>query len=329
MILEFLEQLEINIVLSFYMNGILSNFRVKDNKAILSSGSAPRPMGMSFTEEGGWALTQSGVTYYKSFLLDGLNMLRPIVTHYVGNLDCHELVVVNSIPVLNATRFNALVTIDADPASDFKFIYKPSFCDEENDAKDTHHVNGIGLKDGGIRYVTAFSDIETSELKGWKHFPDTGVVWDVVQDEPALRGLTLPHSPRLDDGFIYVCNSGTGELLRYMDGKVESLYIGNFIRGMEFYGRYIFIGGSMIREDSPHLRPNVLETNRCALYVVDKVEFKLLGYVDFNEHFHNGFDLKEIFDLSILKKDTLVASTMSEGYKLSHFFDQGASVKAI
>ena len=41
---------------------------------------------------------------------------------------------------------------------------------------------------------------------------DAGMVMDVTTGEPLLRGLSMPHSPRLHDGRLWLLNSGAGEL---------------------------------------------------------------------------------------------------------------------
>lgn len=328
MVFDIIEKLNINLVISFYMNGVVANLRVKNKEPLFSVGHKFRPMGMFFGDQDGWVAGHSELTYYRKFERDGYELFRPVVSHFTGAIDSHELVVVNDVPVVNATLFNKMATLDPDPLADFKPVYTPSYCEDTLEPKDTHHVNGIGLRNDKIRYVTSFSDREIHEPKGWKDFKGTGVVWDILEDEPVISNLYLPHSPRYHEGYLYVCNSGTGEFIRYKDGKDERIQTLSFIRGVAFCEDYIFVGGSITRgKPSSHVNKDRVKDNKCQLFVIDKKEFKILGSIDFNKEFPapeeeggEKRELREIFDIAILPQDTLVATAASEGYRISHFF---------
>jgi len=52
---------------------------------------------------------------------------------------------------------------------------------------------------------------ESDLADGWREKRrDGGVVIDVSCNEIVLRGLSMPHSPRLHDGQLWLLNSGTG-----------------------------------------------------------------------------------------------------------------------
>ena len=118
--LTFIESLEINIVITFYMNGLLANFRVEDGKPVFSMGSESRPMGVFFDGDVGWLASEGRITQYKVFEHGGFRIFRPISSLFTGQIDCHELVVVNSIPMVNATLFNQVVTPHPDWGVDFQ-----------------------------------------------------------------------------------------------------------------------------------------------------------------------------------------------------------------
>lgn len=74
---------------------------------------------------------------------------------------------------------------------------------------------------------------------------------DVVSNRVALRGLTMPHSPRLHDGALFVLNSGAGELWRVDLEKFQHEVVcglPGYLRGLGFAGPYALIGLSMVRE---------------------------------------------------------------------------------
>jgi uncharacterized protein (TIGR03032 family) len=75
--------------------------------------------------------------------------------------------------------------------------------------EDRCHLNGLAMSDGEPAYVTAVSESDVAD--GWRdRRTGGGIVIDVRIDEIVARGLTMPHSPRLHDGKLYLLDSGTG-----------------------------------------------------------------------------------------------------------------------
>ena len=67
------------------------------------------------------------------------------------------------------------------------------------------------MEAGKPRYVTAISASDT--IDGWRdRRAEGGIVMDVQSGEIICRGLSMPHSPRVHAGELWVLNSGTGEL---------------------------------------------------------------------------------------------------------------------
>jgi len=66
------------------------------------------------------------------------------------------------------------------------------------------------MEQGRPRYVTAVSKSDAAD--GWRdRRRDGGVVIDVDSNEIVLDGLSMPHSPQLHDGRLWLLNSGRGE----------------------------------------------------------------------------------------------------------------------
>ena len=79
-------------------------------------------------------------------------------------------------------------------------------------AEDRCHLNGIAVAGGGVRYVTALGESDTAG--GWReHKPHGGVLIDVASGEVLLRGLSMPHSPRLQNGRVWLLESGKGQAI--------------------------------------------------------------------------------------------------------------------
>ena len=102
-----------------------------------------------------------------------------------------------------------------------------------------------------IAYVTCVGVSNVAE--GWRdHRQSGGVVLDAKTGEPVATGLSMPHSPRLYQGRLWILQSGTGEF-GYVDlssGRFEAVcFLPGFARGVAFSGDYAIIGVSRPREN--------------------------------------------------------------------------------
>jgi len=93
------------------------------------------------------------------------------------------------------------------------------------------------------------------------------------------RGLSMPHSPRLHDGRLWLLNSGTGELgwIDLKRGQFEPVcFCPGYLRGLTFVDRFAVVGLSKPRENrtflglplDDRLKAKGAEA-RCAIQVVD------------------------------------------------------------
>src|SRR5205085_12320259 len=75
---------------------------------------------------------------------------------------------------------------------------------------------------------------------------------NVETNEMGCEGLSMPHSPRLKDGALWLLNSGTGELgivdTRAMRFEPRAFCPG-YARGLAFAGDYAIVGLSLPREN--------------------------------------------------------------------------------
>jgi uncharacterized protein (TIGR03032 family) len=109
------------------------------------------------------------------------------------------------------------------------------------------------MEDGVPRYVTAVSKSDT--IDGWRDRRfDGGIVIDVATGEIVIGGLSMPHSPCIYGGKLYVLNSGTGELgwvepaAKAADAKFHVVaFCPGFVRGLSFHGNFAFVGLSKPR----------------------------------------------------------------------------------
>jgi uncharacterized protein (TIGR03032 family) len=119
--------------------------------------------------------------------------------------------------------------------------------------EDRCHLNGLAMEAGVPHYVTAVSKSDT--IDGWRDRRyDGGIIIDIATGEIVIGGLSMPHSPRMYNGKLYVLNSGTGELCwvepapKAVDSELHVVaFCPGFVRGLGFHGKYAFVGLSKPR----------------------------------------------------------------------------------
>jgi uncharacterized protein (TIGR03032 family) len=173
----------------------------------------------------------------------------PRELYVTGELDAHDIGQLKDGRVVFVnTLYNCLAT----PSSRHSFtpLWKPSFISKII-KEDRCHLNGLAMQDGEPRYVTAVSKSDT--IDGWRdRRADGGIVVDVRSGKIVLSGLSMPHSPRLYAGKLWVLNSGAGELGWLEEGAGEAkfhmlAFCPGFVRGLAFFGKYAFVGLSKPR----------------------------------------------------------------------------------
>ncbi len=168
-----------------------------------------------------------------------------------GNINVHDVAIdprggPGRGVTLAATRFSCL----ARPSDDcgFEPVWQPSFISSFRPG-DRCHLNGLAMGADGPAFVTAVG--ATDNLEQWRtERRGGGVVVDVASNEIVATGLSMPHSPRLHDGSLYVTHSGDGSLVRVdpQSGTwTEVSHAPGFLRGLTFVGKYAIAGSSMPR----------------------------------------------------------------------------------
>jgi uncharacterized protein (TIGR03032 family) len=133
----------------------------------------------------------------------------------------------------------------------FQPIWKPPFI-TKTAPEDRCHLNGLAMENGTARYVTAVS--RSDIVNGWRdRRAEGGTIIDVMTDAVLTSNLSMPHSPRIHDGRLYVLDSGRGYLSRVDrdTGKIDDVaFLPGFLRGLAFHGGHAIVGLSLPRDRS-------------------------------------------------------------------------------
>jgi len=218
----------------------------------------------------------------------------PQVGYVTGDLDVHDVAVVDppqpplkrgeqeqdvrlggDMPIFVNTLFSCLATVSE--THSFIPLWQPPFISKLA-AEDRCHLNGLAMREGEPKYVTAVSQSDVTD--GWRDKRrDGGCVVDVGRNEVILTGLSMPHSPRVYRDKLWLLNSGTGEF-GFVDlnrGEFESVaFCPGYLRGLAFTGDFAIVGLSKPRENrtfsglalDEKLQIKQAEP-RCGLFVID------------------------------------------------------------
>ena len=235
----------------------------------------PHPSGLFYDERLGELIVSSTRTPNQIFFFKCVgdadyarevvpaDFTRPDGTLYIpyrslvlpGTLYIHDLVLMGENIFVTATGHNFLARVF--PLGGWQRVWWPACVDSLGRAafdQNYLQLNSIacaGSPEGS--YYTAFSD-QTFGPKPWKegYGPrGKGVVFAGSSRQVICRGLTCPHSAKLRDGPLWLCNSGYGEV-GVLEVASEASEVGNryhavatvpgFTRGLAFAGPYGFVG---------------------------------------------------------------------------------------
>lgn len=284
-----LAKLNISLAFTSYQSGLLYMLgRSPQGGAHLHQSAMPKPMGLCLAPNGDLVMTGNAQVIRFANVLSAEQRINhvfdccymPRTINVTGRLDAHDVGVgANGDILFVNTRYNCLARLS--DRHSFEPVWHPPFISDIVD-EDRCHLNGLAMEDGEARYVTAVSKSDT--IDGWRdRRTDGGVVIEVSSGRVVCEGLSMPHSPRLHDGKLWLLNSGTGEFgyVQIPKGKkglgkfVPLAFCPGFLRGLAFHGRLAFIGLSKPRYkrfDGLALADRLRETDSepwCGIQVID------------------------------------------------------------
>jgi uncharacterized protein (TIGR03032 family) len=219
----------------------------------------------------------------------------PRSTYYTGHICVHGLAWgTEGLWAVN-TVFSCLSLID----DNFSFIprWKPRFISTLA-PEDRCHLNGMAMEHGKPLYITALGTGDARE--SWRAtIPSGGVLIHVTSNEIILNNLSMPHSPRLYNGKLYMLLSATGEVIT-VDPEKEHYdviqKINGFVRGLTVFNDHLFVGLSRLRKKSSTFGKLTFAANAVSsgIIVIHIPSGRIVGEARFIS------SVDEIFDIQIL-----------------------------
>jgi uncharacterized protein (TIGR03032 family) len=300
---ELLESLQATLLVTTYQAGKLLAFRARNGRLSMLVRTFDRAMGLAAgrdamalgTKHYVWLFQNSPELAAKAG--EGHDaFFLPRLAYVTGDLDLHEMAWAKDELWMVNTLFSCLCTLH--PKHSFVPRWRPPFVTRLA-RQDRCHLNGLAVDEGCPKYVTAFGESDTPE--GWRPSKaDGGVLLELPRGEIVARGLSMPHSPRLVNGQLWVLDSGRGRLalVDRTAGTLETVAeLPGYTRGLAICGRYAFVGFSKSRETQVFggVPITVQPTERkCGVGVVDLRSGRATGLIEFQ-----GI-IEEIFDVQVL-----------------------------
>ncbi|MBN2893436.1 MAG: TIGR03032 family protein [Bacteroidales bacterium] len=302
---ELLHNLNISLAISTYQAGkvVLLSPTDKD-KLIQLPRTFENAMGMATKDDQLAISTQSKVEILKSSSTLAKKYIKkpntydhiymPRASYHTGYLALHDMAFVKDKLVAVNTLFSSLSYIDDQQS--FTPFWQPPFITDLM-PEDRCHLNGMAIENDEIKYLTALGSTDVKQ--GWRENKiNGGILMEYPSGRIILDNLSMPHSPRIFDGKLYLLNSAQGELIEVNPekGTYEVIVnLGGFARGMEKIGEYLFIGVSKLRHnndvfnDLPITKTSfagVVAVHLPYKSIVSKIEYKM--------------SVEEIYDVKIL-----------------------------
>lgn len=305
-VLSLFSKLKFTLALSTYQaNKLIFISTGGDNKLVQLARNFDKVMGFQFDKDQLVIATRSQVHLYansprlattypkKPNVYDSLFLPRQ--TFYTGLIDIHDVHIQDSkIHGVN-TSFSTIVELDQ--RHNWVPLWTPP-CISALASEDRCHLNGFAFLDTKLKYATALGSGDS--LQSWRStIPDGGVLWDVEENTPIFDDLKMPHSPRIQNGKLYFLESAIGKI-NVMDLQTrevkEFAQVDAFVRGLAFYGEYLFVGKSKLRKSSAifeelEMAKKDIQSGISIFHIPSK---KLLGEINYLN------TVEEIYDIQIL-----------------------------
>jgi hypothetical protein len=325
-----LDQLGVSLVVTTYQAGKLVLVRADGDRVNTHFRDLSRPMGLAADRTRLAVGTAQEIRQYRN-LAAVCRRLEPAgkhdacylarAAHVTGDIDIHEMTWVGEELWFVNTRFSCLCTSDG--VHSFVPRWRPPFVTALA-PEDRCHLNGMCIKTGSDKlrgvadqafagpspfaagagsptfYVTALAATDTHQ--GWRaHKKDGGLLMETPSGEVIVRGLSMPHSPRVHGGRLWLLESGKGGfgVVDAKAGRYEQIAeLPGFTRGLDFHGNLAFVGLSQVRESAVFsgipIAERALAERNCGVWIVDIRAGQTVAFLRFEDA------VQEVFAVQVL-----------------------------
>jgi uncharacterized protein (TIGR03032 family) len=302
---ELLNQLKSSILITTYQAGKLIAISEKNGEIHQLPVSFKKPMGVAIHGKKLAVACIDEIQFFSREVDDhvrsrnGLEDFDAIylnrATYHTGIMDVHDMEFGGGMLWGVNTLFSCIGVYDINFS--FRPKWKPPFISGLA-PEDRCHLNGMAMETDMPKYVTALSADNIGQ--GWrKDKLRTGILMEVPSGDFILENLSMPHSPRIHDGSLYLLESGNGNLIKVDTEHKTKEVIFNFdcfVRGMAFIGDVVVIGKSKIRETSKDFNDLSVKENskNAGVIFFDLAKRQVLGVINYDT------SVEEIFDVQVL-----------------------------
>jgi len=304
---QLLRTLGISLLVSTYQSGKLIIVRAQGDRLNTHFRPFMSPMGIAFQPQTGKLAigTRHELWEFRN-QTDVAQKLEPKLTHdaaflprhrhFTGDIRIHEIAWVEGEIWGVNTRFSCLCTFE----QNYSFVprWRPRFISALA-PEDRCHLNGMAVIDGRPKYVSCLGLTDTAG--GWRENKATGgCLLDIDTGEVVLRGLSMPHSPRMYDGRFWILESGLGAVCvadLQTGEKTCVARLPGFTRGIDFHGDFAFVGLSQVRETAVFSGIPLVEQmdqRMCGVWVVHVRTGQIVAFLRFEG------TVQEIFSVQVL-----------------------------
>lgn len=210
--------------------------------------------------------------------------LLPVSCRYLpGCLYLHDLAMIGGRLHGNSVAMNAIVELP--DAGGFRPVWWPRSIEDGGRplfGRNYLQLNSIAAgTDLASSFFSASAGKPSARRPGHLNFPvdGRGVIFSGKTREVSARGLTRPHSARLDRGTLWVANSGHGEVGRVTEGGFEPVTrLAGWTRGLCLDRGIAFVGTSHVIPRFARYAPGVdPATSECGIHAVDAGTGRVVG----------------------------------------------------
>jgi uncharacterized protein (TIGR03032 family) len=300
-----IQHLGISLLFSAYQAGKLGVVTVKDQTLDIAFHNFERAMGIAINKTR-MAVGGKDWVYFLKNDTDIAVQIEPEGSYgacfltksgqYTGDISIHDLAWGGQELWIVNTRFSCLCTL----SNNYNFLpqWQPEFISAIA-PEDRCHLNGMAMVNGMPKYVTVLG--KTNIPGGWREEKaHGGCILEVPNSKVITDGLSMPHSPRLERGVLWVLNSGKGELMTVdpNSGKQEIIVtLPGYTRGLVIVGKYAFVGLSKIRETAIFGNLPIgdrFDDLKCGVAVVDLQAREMVSCLEFKSGVDEIFDLQTV-----------------------------------